>query len=243
MKPPAYIADHIRRVLRDGGSAPHADDVQRFFKEIVTARGWRTGELRKVARRFHRALLNEHGLDYLVSVADQLFRGSILEEKHMAVMLLERSAHECGRKRFRVFERWLDRVNNWSEHDALVHNLIGPMLADDPELAPAVLRWANSRNRWRRRAACVALIRGTRRRMFRVEIARVATLLLADEDDMVRKGLGWLLREYTKFDPVHAVPLLMKVRGSAPRLVLRTACETLAPDAKTKVMAKSAGGR
>src|ERR1035441_7016566 len=25
---PDYIADHIRRVLRDGGSAPHSEDVQ-----------------------------------------------------------------------------------------------------------------------------------------------------------------------------------------------------------------------
>jgi ABC-type branched-subunit amino acid transport system ATPase component len=32
---PNYIADHIRRVLKDGGSAPHSEEVQRFFKEEV----------------------------------------------------------------------------------------------------------------------------------------------------------------------------------------------------------------
>jgi len=30
-KPVGYIADHIRRVLKDGGSAPHAAEVQWFF--------------------------------------------------------------------------------------------------------------------------------------------------------------------------------------------------------------------
>jgi 3-methyladenine DNA glycosylase AlkD len=48
-----------------------------------------------------------------------------------------------------------------------------------------------------------------------------------DEDDVVQKGLGWLLRETAKADPKRTVPFLMKIRKNAPRLVLRTACETL----------------
>ena len=44
---------------------------------------------------------------------------------------------------------------------------------------------------------------------------------------MVQKGLGWLLRETAKFDARKTVPYLMKIRERAPRLVLRTACETL----------------
>src|SRR5207248_4014965 len=67
---PAYIADHIRRVLKDGGSAPHADAVQHFFKEEIKSRGWYTAELRKVAARFRRAIRKERGLDFLVQVAD-----------------------------------------------------------------------------------------------------------------------------------------------------------------------------
>ena len=47
---PSYIADHIRRVLKDGGSTPHSEDVQHFFKEVVQSRGWYTAELRKFAR-------------------------------------------------------------------------------------------------------------------------------------------------------------------------------------------------
>ena len=46
---PNYIADCIRRVLKDGGSTPHSEDVQRFFKEEIQSRGWYTAELRKFA--------------------------------------------------------------------------------------------------------------------------------------------------------------------------------------------------
>jgi 3-methyladenine DNA glycosylase AlkD len=244
VKSPAYIADHVRRVIRDGASAPHAAEVQRFFKEEeVASRGWYTAELRKVAYRFHRVLLREHGLDYLVSVADQLFSGSVLEEKNIAVMLLEKSVGQFGPKQFLLFDEWLDRVSSWADHDALVHYLISPMVADDSARLPVIFRWARSPNRWRRRAACVALIRGARQRMFRPEIARLSEVLLGDDDDMVQKGLGWLLREYAKADAVPAVKLLMKLRARAPRLVLRTACETLEPTTKAKVLAKAAGTR
>jgi 3-methyladenine DNA glycosylase AlkD len=221
------MAAHIRRVLVDGASAPHSEEVQRFFKEDVASRGWYTAELRKVAYRFHRVLLNEHGIDYLVSVADQLFRGRVLEEKNMAVMLLEKSVHDFGPKQFRRFEQWLDRVSSWADHDALVYYLISPMIVDEPSRVRFAFVCARSRNRWRRRASAVALIRGARRRMFRSEIARLSEMLLDDADDMVQKGLGWLLREYAKADAVNAVKLLMKLRARAPRLVLRTACETL----------------
>jgi 3-methyladenine DNA glycosylase AlkD len=82
----------------------------------------------------------------------------------------------------------------------------------------------------------VALIRGTREGRFFREIGRLSNRLLDDEDDMVQKGLGWLLRETAKADPRRTVPYLMKIRGRAPRLVLRTACETLDPAARERVL-------
>jgi len=48
--------------------------------------------------------------------------------------------------------------------------------------------------------------------------------------------LGWLLREAAKADPGNTVPYLMKIRENAPRLVLRTACETLPAAARKRVL-------
>jgi len=73
--------------------------------------------------------------------------------------------------------------------------------------------------------------------MFFSEIVRLSDSLLTDEDDMVQKGLGWLLRETDKFDAKRTVPYLMKIRGRAPRLVLRTACETLPTTVRKKILA------
>jgi len=230
---PTYIAAHIRRVLKDGGSAPHSADVQWFFKEEIKSRGWYTAEMRKVAGRFRRTIIQECGLPFLIDVADRLFFGRVLEEKIFAVLMLETLADQFTDRESRLFESWLDRISSWADHDALVHDLIAPMVVMKPERTKNVFRWAKSRDRWHRRAACVALIRGARRQMFFPEIKRLTAMLLSDDDDMVQKGLGWLLRETAKYDARRTIPFLMSIRERSPRLVLRTACETL-PTAKRK---------
>jgi 3-methyladenine DNA glycosylase AlkD len=142
-----------------------------------------------------------------------------------------------GDAEFRLFESWLSRITSWADHDALVHYLIAPMIAAKPVRGKEVFRWAKSSHRWQRRAACVALIVGTRQRMFLLEIVRLSNSLLSDEDDMVQKGLGWLLRETAKADAERTVPYLMKIRKTAPRLVLRTACETLPRATRKQILA------
>jgi 3-methyladenine DNA glycosylase AlkD len=74
--------------------------------------------------------------------------------------------------------------------------------------------------------------------MFLSEIKRLSNVLLFDQDDIVQKGLGWLLRETAKADAKRTVPYLMSIRKRAPRLVLRTACETLPVDVRKKILAK-----
>jgi len=237
-KPVGYIADHLRRVLVNGASAPHTEEVQRFFKDEIQSRGWYTNELRKMARRFTRVIRREEGLDYLVQVADNLFHGSILEEKVLAVLLLEQCVDECKSTHFKLFEQWLDRVSTWADHDALVQYIIGYMVVADPRRLRRVFVWSRSKNRWRRRASAVALLRGTNLGLFWDEVQQITEVLLEDEDDMVQKGLAWLLRETARYDGARTMPLLMSIRTRAPRLVLRTACERLTAEDRGRVLAR-----
>ncbi len=238
-KTPAYIAKHIRKVLMDGGSAPHTAEVQHFFKHEVKSRGWYTAELRKVAVRFRRAIAAEYGLPFLLQVADQLFHGKVLEEKVFAVMLLEGQTTQFSRNEFKLLESWIDRISSWADHDALVHNLIGPMVAADGKYLPRTVIWARKRSRWHQRAAAVSLIHSTRQHKNFAHIQTLTEMLLPSHDDMVQKGLGWLLREAAKANRESTVAYLMKIRERTPRLVLRTACETLPLEIRAQVLDKA----
>lgn len=209
------------------------------FQDEISSHGWYTADLRRTMRLCRRDILRQHDFNFLVDVADKLFRGPVLEEKVAAVFLLENMEAQFTSREFRLFESWLDRISSWADHDGLVHSLIAPMVAANPARVKNVSRWAESPDRWHRRAACVALIRGARAKMFFPDIVKLSDSLLTDQDDMVQKGLGWLLRETAKYDARRTVPYLMKIRGKAPRLVLRTACETLPPAVRSRILARA----
>jgi 3-methyladenine DNA glycosylase AlkD len=119
-----------------------------------------------------------------------------------------------------------------------VHNLIGPMVASNEKYLATLPRWAKKRSTWHQRAAAVSLIHSTRQHKHFDHIQKITALLLSSKDDMVQKGLGWLLREAAKANPEQTVPYLMEIRESTPRLVLRTACETLPVEIRVGVLAK-----
>ena len=234
----AKAAREVRAALKRGGSAEHAKGVQWFFKEDVQSHGWYTDDLRTFARKTRREILYQRGLEFLVEVADRLFTGHVLEEKIFAVLLLENLAGQLDGSHFDLFESWIGRISSWADHDGLVHSLVAPMVGADRRRLRRVFAWAKSPDRWHRRAACVALIQGRQQSEFFREALQLSNILLKDKDDMVQKGLGWLLRVTAKADPQQTIPYLMSIRERAPRLVLRTASETLAPAEKKRILAK-----
>ncbi len=87
---PVQVADHIRKLLREGSSAEHAAGVQWFFKEEIRSHGWYTAPLRRLAAKLRHEILAEGGLKLLLDTADQLFSGEYIEERAVAVFLLQR---------------------------------------------------------------------------------------------------------------------------------------------------------
>ena len=230
---------HARRIaahLAAHGSAERAAGIQWFFKDVIRSHGWRTADLRRYARGVHAELSGDPAV--LLRTAEQLFASRVLEEKITGVLILQRSLRRFGDAEFRRFERWLDRVSSWADHDALTMYLIGPLMTAEPARAARTAAWAASPRRWHRRAAAVSLIDGVRHGVFTAQATTITRALQGDEDDMVRKGLGWLLREWGKVRPSETLPLLMAIRGTTPRLVLRTACERLSAGDRARVLAR-----
>ncbi len=112
------------------------------------------------------------------------------------------------------------------------------MVADDDAYLARLPKWAKKKSVWHQRAAAVSLIHSTRQHKNFDRIQHITELLVASADDMVRKGLGWLLREAAKANPEQTVAYLMTIQARTPRLVLRTACETLPKATRERVLGK-----
>lgn len=59
------------------------------------------------------------------------------------------------------------------------------------------------------------------------EVFMIADNLMIDEDDMVQKGVGWMLKEASKTHPQEIHEYLIKWKSKSPALILRYASEKL----------------
>jgi 3-methyladenine DNA glycosylase AlkD len=216
-----------RAQLKAAADPEFAAGLRWFFKEPVKPYGVRTPPVRELARAAYAEVKH-----WTVAARDrfvtELWKSGMLEEGVLVCHLYRRFAKICGEREFRMFERWLDRyVGNWSHCDGVSTWLIAASIANRSGLADRLAPWAKSKNRWKRRAAAVSLIQEAKQGRNTETIFHICSLLRDDTDDMVRKGVGWLLKETYPKRPHEALQFLESWRPSAPRLVLRLAAEKM----------------
>ena len=168
---------------------------------------------------------------------NELWKGGTVEEGTLAIYLYQRFQKECAACEFHLFEKWIERfVHNWGHCDGVAHYLIAAAIENEPALAALLPPWTASANRWKRRAAAVSLVRGARRGVHSTLALDVAERLLGDGDDLVRKGVGWLLKETYAAKPGDVVRFLGARKGGAPRIVLRISAEKMSPPDRATVL-------
>ena len=139
-----------------------------------------------------------------------------------------RFAQSCFEPEFRLFERWIDRyVENWALCDGVSTYLVAAAIQNAPELRLELPRWTQSKDRWKRRAAAVSLVPAARKGRHVETVLEIAGLLRTDEDDMVRKGLGWMLKDAWPAQPARIGEFLDAHANELPKLVLRIAREKM----------------
>jgi 3-methyladenine DNA glycosylase AlkD len=115
-------------------------------------------------------------------------------------------------------------VDNWGACDHFC-GITGELLIQYPDLVAKIRRWTKSKNRWFRRAAAVSLIDPVTRGILLDEVFKTADILLTDEDDMVQKGYGWMLKEAGDQFSDEVFEYIMKIKREMPRTALRYAIE------------------
>jgi len=107
-----------------------------------------------------------------------------------------------------------------------------------PQFIENLKEWAKSRNRWSRRAAAVTLIIPARHGKFLKDVFEISGILLLDDDDLVRKGYGWLLKAASEAHQEEVFDYVMKNKKQMSRTALRYAIEKMPAEFKARAMAK-----
>ncbi len=191
--------------------------------------GVRTPDIRRLAREAFADEMHDWTPARRNALCRALWTGGHFEEGVLAIELYRRLARQCGPCEFMLFSQWLDRyVHNWAHCDGVTQYLLRAALHNDPALVAELPAWTASPNRWKRRAAATALIHEVRRGQHLTEALSICDLLRRDADDMVRKGVGWMLKNAAQFHPAPTLRFLFAAdRPAFPRPVLRIVAEKL----------------
>ena len=230
----------LRQALQNSADSKVRESASRFFKkdEGPLVYGVKTAEAGKIAKEFLKQVKMYSKQDIL-AICEALWKSQYLEEALVSCKITESLKKQYEPSDFKIFERWVDEyVNNWAACDTLCNHTIGTFVMMYPEYVTELKKWAKSPNRWKKRAAAVTLIIPARRGLFLKDIFKIADILLLDNDDIVQKGYGWMLKAASESNQDQVFDYVMAKKKVMPRTAFRYAIEKMPAALKAEAMKK-----
>lgn len=233
------LIDKMKAALAKYDKPANRLNYQRFFKEkLEHPVGLKTVIVRKVSNEIFKEIRGIPAKE-IFDVCDDLLASG---ERYMPGIAFEwalKVRKDYVKGDFGRFESWLLKyIDNWAACDSLCGGPLGHLIEKYPDLVSKTTKWARSRNRWLRRASAVCLIVPVKNGHMLENVFKTANLLLTDEDDMVQKGYGWMLKEAGNVFPNEVFAFVMKNRRKMPRTALRYAIEKYPPARRKQAMSK-----
>lgn len=183
------------------------------------------------------ASVRQYDKAHIFKLCEVLLSSRSWEERTIAFDWAYRCRKSYEAVDFARFEGWLrDYITGWGGCDDFCTHAFGRLVFQYPMLFSQVIPWTASPNRWLRRASAVILIYAIRKGRFIAEALQIADALLTDDDDMVQKGYGWMLKEASKHEPLRVFDYVVARKRTMPRTALRYAIEKLEPSLRQQAM-------
>ena len=210
--------DELRKIQRyfKSDDGRHADD---YFI------GVRMGSLFGLAKEY---------VDMPVDQIERLMESPVHEVRAGAMSIMGQCAKnkKCSPGRleelYKLYIRRHDRINNWDLVDLAAYYVVGKYVADKPR--KILYKLARSRNLWERRTAILATAHFILKMSELDDTFPIAEMLLSDDEDLVHKATGWMLRTAGDKDRERLLNFLDKHAAKMPRVMLRYSIEKLDKD-------------
>jgi 3-methyladenine DNA glycosylase AlkD len=227
----------VIRALKKFAHPKKARLAQRFFKtgegeygEGDVFWGVTMPEVRSVVKQF---------LDLPIGEIRQLVRSRVHEQRMVGLLLLVHRAKSDLEHTYVEYMKSLRYVNNWDLVDATCEYIVGAWSHRHNDMRP-MIALARSKNLWERRIGVVSTFAYTKKGDDR-PMYLIADIVLHDEQDLIQKAVGWMLREAGKrVSEGRLRKYLDRHAQHMPRTTLRYAIERL-PKPVQKAYLRSEG--
>ena len=193
------LYSNIVRQLQKKGDAKAASrkiERARYFGIDYKSYGIEESEEIELIRS-HLSSFRQLSLEERFELARMFYASGFSEQANFGDAILELSVEDLIPAHYDFLDEIADCLSNWAQTDWLCSRVVQPLLRKYPKQTLNLLRkWNRSNNIWKRRASVVAF---TRRigvsGMFTDEALELCNDLIWDREDLVRKGVGWALKD------------------------------------------------
>ncbi len=233
------IVENIRVELKANTDEKTQASAQKFFKEKLTFYGVKTPLVGKISKKYWQEVKSLSKVE-IFALCEELFSSGYIEEAFVVSNWLPNMIEKLAPSDLQTFKFWIEHyINNWATCDAFCNHTIGDLIDKYPEIVSDTKKWAESDNKWLRRAAAVSLILPARKGGFLMDVFEISSVLLCDKEDLVQKGYGWLLKESSRLHQKEVFDYVLKNKQVMSRTALRYAIELMPKDLKEMAMAKT----
>jgi 3-methyladenine DNA glycosylase AlkD len=242
------ITEEIRDYLR--ASAPQLTKEQktRMYKILNSnnpnfkAYGNKHSEIEKYVKEIQ----STYNLSYLdgSEISQRLIKSDVHDEQIAGIFLLNRFKKNFTHETVKILRILIpDNFDTWAITDSTMIRVIGPFLGKrgNEGLAQEIIaKWSNSDNLWVRRASIVILLKLVmlRKEFEEAYVFEFIEKMMDSPEDYIQKGIGWLLKTCSKFNPDSIFRYLMSNKKMLPRLILRYASEKLPKEMRQKILSR-----
>jgi len=194
-------------------------------------------QVKEIAKEFLKAQGSQPSLKSVYAVAQDLWKTGYLEARVLGLLMLRRLEKQFDERIWRLADRWLNEIDDWSLCDTLCVCVMAPMVAAELSKIEKLVEWTEAKSPWRRRAAVVSLRRLNRRGQSQPEATfRVCERLMQDAEWPVRKAVGFTLRDIGLDAPEQLAEFLKHWKPKTHRSIIREATKKLPPNLREAVL-------
>jgi 3-methyladenine DNA glycosylase AlkD len=167
-------------------------------------------------------------LQLLIDTAPSLLSSGKQEETFFLLLLVEKHLKELKPENFEDISKWFEYgIINWAQCDTLCNKIIPWFFLKKLVPISRLTEWQTSSFRFQRRSVAVALIKLLKSTDDYSPFFELITPIMMDKERVVHQGLGWLLREAWKKQPLQTEGFLLLWKDQAARLIFQYATEKM----------------
>ena len=191
----------LENIYRENANPENAFFMKKYMKDKFEFLGIKSPERRIVTRNFFTTHYrpDKHDLEYVVK---ELWGYKEREFQYFAIELVEKFIKKFEPDDIELLEFMIVNKSWWDTVDLVAANLVGKLLSNFPGLIEQInKKWILSENMWLNRTALLFQLKY--KNNMDAKLLKQNILKCRDSKEFfIRKAIGWVLREYSKTNPV-----------------------------------------